>query len=53
MDGNIEEILAPLRLAVKEQVTLTYLSVPADVDQSGFSRLDTFVLLQTQPHSAC
>lgn len=25
MDGNIEEILAPLRLAVKEQVIVTYL----------------------------
>lgn len=27
MDGNIEEILAPLRLAVKEQVTLTYITL--------------------------
>lgn len=32
MDGHIEEILAPLRLAVKEQVTPTYLLVPTDSD---------------------
>lgn len=30
MDGNIEEILAPLRLAVKEQVTVTLHNVCAD-----------------------
>lgn len=48
MDGNIEEILAPLRLAVKEQVALTYLSVPSDVDSSGLSQSVTLSL-----HSAC
>lgn len=30
MDGNIEQILAPLRLAVKEQVTLNYLTISSD-----------------------
>lgn len=30
MDSNIEQILAPLRLAVKEQVTLNYLTISLD-----------------------
>lgn len=47
MDGNIEEILAPLRLAVKEQVTLTYPLVPVDLDWRGCSRLDLFLWLHT------
>ena len=48
MDGNIEEILAPLRLAVKQQVTLTISQSSLIRTKSLCFELDKVLLPQTQ-----
>lgn len=52
MDGNVEEILAPLRLAVKEQVTIIYLTLSADKNKLCLFRVRyDFIASDTVTHS--
>lgn len=51
MDGNIEEILAPLRLAVKEQVTHTTSQSSLMRTKSLCFELDKVLLPQTRSQS--